>query len=382
MEKEKKEGKGRVRIILMGMIRILLVLAFLGALYSGRTLVLWLSAAAFFMSFVPYFLESQFKIRVPAKFEIMLFLFIYGTLFIGDVQGLYDEFWWWSILLNLVAGMALGFIGLSVLYVLYKEKKIDASPVIVSLFSFAFAVAIGSVWEIFEFSIDQIFGFSLQRTGLTGTMGNMIGTSAGAFLVALLGYSYIKNGKLNVVSTFIAKLVEKNPKLFGGNREKEDGFESFKKLIEKGENKNLEFKSTLRTNLFTNQIDKKMEHAVLKTIAAYLNTDGGTLFIGVSDKGEILGLEKDQFPSNDKLNLHFTNLLNNYIGGEFLPFIKPEIIKLGDKHVLKVECTKSQKHVFLKTENGEEFYIRNGPASMKLDGSSLVDYIQHNFMKK
>ena len=146
-----------------------------------------------------------------------------------------------------------------------------------------------------------------------------------------------------------------------------------------GEGDKIEFKSTLRTNLYTNQIDKKMEHAVLKTIVAYLNSNGGTLLVGVSNDGTISGVEKDGFQDSDKLNLHFTNLLNSHIGNEYLPFIKHEIVKIDGKSILKIDCLASNKHVFLKGLEGEEFYVRNGPASVRLDGSSLVDYIHHKF---
>ena len=77
--------------------------------------------------------------------------------------------------------------------------------------------------------------------------------------------------------------------------------------------------------------------------------------------------------------LHFTNLIKSYIGNEFLPFIKFGIIQIKDKKIILVTCSESKKRVFLKSENEEEFYIRNGPASVKLEGSSLVDYIQHKF---
>lgn len=122
-----------------------------------------------------------------------------------------------------------------------------------------------------------------------------------------------------------------------------------------------------------------MELGILKTIAAFLNTKGGSLLIGVDDSGKILGLENDRFESDDKIALHFTNLIKTYIGNEFLPFIKFEIAQIKDKKIILVTCKESRKRVFLKVDNEEEFYIRNGPASIKLEGNSLVDYIQHKF---
>jgi len=67
------------------------------------------------------------------------------------------------------------------------------------------------------------------------------------------------------------------------------------RLIEQGENDNVEFKSTLRYNLFTKKNDKEIEHAVLKSITAFMNSSGGTLIIGVDDKKNSLGLNNDNF---------------------------------------------------------------------------------------
>jgi hypothetical protein len=89
-------------------------------------------------------------------------------------------------------------------------------------------------------------------------------------------------------------------------------------LIKNGESFQLEFKSTLRWNLHTNCEDQKMEHSVLKSIVAFLNTDGGTLLVGVDDKGEPLGIKADKFPNEDKYLLHFTNLINSRIGKEYI----------------------------------------------------------------
>ena len=92
-------------------------------------------------------------------------------------------------------------------------------------------------------------------------------------------------------------------------------------LIRKGESIQLEFKSTLRWNLHTDQKDPNMEYAVLKTIVAFLNSKGGTLIVGVADNGELVGISADHFPDEDKFKLHLTNLINKRIGKEFYSYI-------------------------------------------------------------
>ncbi|MEW6713085.1 MAG: ATP-binding protein, partial [Candidatus Riflebacteria bacterium] len=94
------------------------------------------------------------------------------------------------------------------------------------------------------------------------------------------------------------------------------------KIIAAGENEKVEFKSTLRWNMIADKADKAIENSALKTIVAFLNTEGGTLFVGVKDDGTILGIEKDQFLNEDKYLLHFANLINDRIGKHYIEHIE------------------------------------------------------------
>jgi hypothetical protein len=305
-------------------------------------------------------------------------MFIYGLLISGEIKGFYSGLWWWDVLMTFTASIALGFIGLSVVYVLYKEEKISLNPIFSSILIFSFAVSIGVLWEIFEFTLDTLIKSDFQK-GLNNTMQDLSVTILGALIVSIAGTAYLKKGKKVFVSTFLTRVIEKNSWILGSKRKEKDPKVKVLDLIENGEEERIEFKSSFRTNLHTMEFDKRMEYGILKTITAFLNTKGGALLIGVDDAGKIIGLEKDNFQNDDKLGLHLTNLIKNHIGNEFLPFIRFKIVKIKDKEVLLINCKRSKKQVFLKSRNEEEFYVRNGPASIKLEGSSLVDYIKHMF---
>jgi predicted HTH transcriptional regulator len=122
-----------------------------------------------------------------------------------------------------------------------------------------------------------------------------------------------------------------------------------------------------------------MEHAALKTLAAFLNSKGGTLFIGVNDEGEVIGLESDNFPNEDKMALHLDNLIKSQLGGAVFACIKTTFAELGRKRFLAIECTQSDKPVFLKYGLNEEFYIRAGASSPALPPSQAHEYIQQRF---
>ena len=151
------------------------------------------------------------------------------------------------------------------------------------------------------------------------------------------------------------------------------------KLIKEGENAKLEFKSTLRWNLHADRADKAIEHSVLKTVVAFLNSEGGTLLIGVEDDGNILGTEIDQFENDDKYLLHFGNLVNDKIGKQFTDQIRWNLRDIQGKKILRVDCSPSSTAVFLKAKKGEEFYIRSGPSSVQLSTSEVLEYSRKHF---
>ncbi len=158
------------------------------------------------------------------------------------------------------------------------------------------------------------------------------------------------------------------------NFEKIDS-EKLQSLINAGENNRLELKSTLRWNLKSNKPDKEIENAWLKSIIAFLNTDGGLLLVGVEDDGNVLGLEPDKFPNADRYLLHVNNLIRERIGMEVTQFIKFGLKQLDGKEILCIQCSPSQEAAFLKNQKDEDFYVRVGPGSRKLTSRETLVYI-------
>lgn len=154
-------------------------------------------------------------------------------------------------------------------------------------------------------------------------------------------------------------------------------------LIREGESKTVEFKESLSLDVKTQKREKYIEKAALKTVVAFLNTDGGSLLIGVSDEGVVKGLdlEIEQFHKNsDKFLLHFRNLLKDKVGSSFYSSVEYKLVEVEGRTVLLVECDLSQSPCFLIPSKGqEEFYVRTNPATDKLEGSRLIRYIQTRF---
>ncbi len=149
-------------------------------------------------------------------------------------------------------------------------------------------------------------------------------------------------------------------------------------LLSNGENHLLEFKSSLRWDLRKKITSREIEFSWLKTIVAFMNSEGGELLIGADDDANIVGITNDNFKNEDKYLLHFTNLVNQYIGLEFSKFIYFELINIENEKVLYVKCEVTKNPVLLKKNGKEEFYIRVGPSSRKLSPSKMLDYLKNN----
>lgn len=156
-------------------------------------------------------------------------------------------------------------------------------------------------------------------------------------------------------------------------------------LIKRGESKTLEFKSTLRWSLKEDrQDDKAVTHAVLKTIAAFLNTEGGDLLIGVSDDGSIAGIELDRLESDDKFMRHLAQVVRNGLGDRAGTCIDPKTQVVEGRTVCVVSCQRSPEPVFLKWKDLEaaaegDFFVRSGPGTVNLAPESAREYIRTRF---
>lgn len=151
-------------------------------------------------------------------------------------------------------------------------------------------------------------------------------------------------------------------------------------LIRRGESKTLEFKETLALCIRRNTKEKEIETEVLKTIAAFLNSQGGTLLVGVNDAGQVTGLgrEIDKLfkGSRDNLLKQLKNILKNSIGEKFYPLFDYNTVDVGGEMVLCVVCRPSDEPCFV---DATDFYVRTNPATDKLIGLKIFEYTRRRF---
>ena len=159
-------------------------------------------------------------------------------------------------------------------------------------------------------------------------------------------------------------------------------------LLKLQESKTLEFKSSLRWSLKEDRKDDKhVTHAALKTIAAFLNTEGGDLLIGVADNGTVLGIEHDRLENDDKFMRHLAQVVRNGLGGPASTCIDPRTQVVEGKTVCLVGCQRSPEPVFLRWKGLEkladgDFYVRSGPGTVRLGQDDAEQYVAIRFRVK
>lgn len=156
-----------------------------------------------------------------------------------------------------------------------------------------------------------------------------------------------------------------------------------KDLIAGGEGQFVEFKSSLLWDYRQEKLNKKLSIPIIKNVAAFMNTAGGTLLVGINDDSKVLGLEPDyavmKKPNPDGFELIFNNAFNQMIGAEYRHFVQLLFPEIEGKSICLIDVQPSTSPVYFRYRDKEEFYIRAGNISQPLLVSKAAAYIQDHY---
>jgi hypothetical protein len=153
-------------------------------------------------------------------------------------------------------------------------------------------------------------------------------------------------------------------------------------LLSHGESETVELKSSLRASKNAAIPFAVLEKVIARTVAGFLNADGGYLIIGVADDGEVLGLDDDlatfSSASLDQWQQHLTNIVHKYLGAQVAAATSIAVMSFGPekREIAVVRCARSTQPVFLKDGNDQEFHVRAGNSTRLLDLVDVIPYIQ------
>jgi hypothetical protein len=202
----------KAHIIISTIVKISILLILITSFYQRNFLIAFSALAMLFASFLPSILARKYKVFLPPEFEIIFSVFLFASFILGEMRDYYLRYWWWDQMLHGFSALMLGLAGFLIIYSFYQAEKIRSSPIVASLFSFTFALSLGALWEIIEFSIDYFLHTNMQKSGLIDTMTDLMLDALGALLASAIGFAYLKSGKGWIVDHLIDRFIIFNSK--------------------------------------------------------------------------------------------------------------------------------------------------------------------------
>lgn len=159
--------------------------------YRGNYLFSIAIAFAVLVSLVPSLVQHNYNVTLPFELDLLVTISIFAHTFLGEGFDFYEKYWLWDKALHLYGGAVVGLLAFVIAYTLHYTRKVRLTIPLIGFFTVIFALAVGVLWEIGEFSVDELFARNTQK-GLTNTMWDLINDFIGGFVAAVLGMIYVK----------------------------------------------------------------------------------------------------------------------------------------------------------------------------------------------
>lgn len=202
----------------MKLIWAVLLFEAVAAALNGQAMVAAVAVGVGVLTLLPIYVQRVIDVRIPPGFLVAIAAFLMATLYLGEVKDYYENIWWWDIMLHVGSAIGFGLTGVILMLILVRGNRLTAAPITVSFFAFCFAVMIGVLWEILEFTMDQTLGTNTQKSGLDDTMWDLIVDCLGALVGAAAGWIYLKDEQGWILTDMIRQFVGGNRHLFRGKR--------------------------------------------------------------------------------------------------------------------------------------------------------------------
>lgn len=211
----------RAHLAVLAILQTIMAIELVLLLARGQWMHAFLVCGVMAGTLAPELLRRRLTVEIPSEIQILAILFVFATIFLGEVRDFYERIWWWDLALHGTAGLLLGLLGFLILYVLNESRfvALHMRPSFVALFAFFFGFGIGAFWEIFEFAMDELFGLNMQKpmlgddSGLTDTMWDLVVNALGTGVVSFGGWRYMKRGRRRYVDTWVGRFLRRNRRL-------------------------------------------------------------------------------------------------------------------------------------------------------------------------
>lgn len=181
----------RVQLAIAAVLQVGILIVSVGAFFERQWLGAFSGIVVLLLSFTPAMIERRLKLTLPVEFTLLTCIILYASFALGEARDYYERIWWWDLAIHGLSAMTMGIIGFLCIYVFYMTNRIRIVPGWIATITFALAISVGTLWEIFEYLADLWLGLNMQKSGLDDTMTDLMIDAAGAMLAALMGFFYV-----------------------------------------------------------------------------------------------------------------------------------------------------------------------------------------------
>ncbi len=170
--KRKENGTFMLYLVLRLLVVLVAVLGFL----QGRYEYVFICVLSLVLFLVPSFLERKLQMQLPSSLEKIILLFIYAAEIMGELQAFYTRIPWWDTMLHTLNGFLCAAIGFALVDVLNTNRRVrvQLAPIYLAVVAFCFSMTVGVLWEFFEFGMDVLFGFDMQKDTVLSSISSVL----------------------------------------------------------------------------------------------------------------------------------------------------------------------------------------------------------------
>lgn len=202
------------RPILISIIQTILALEVVSGIATQTWTAVFVASATLVLTFLPQRFARFIGIELPRSVLTAIVVFIFATLFLGEVADFYERFWWWDVVLHFSSALSFGAMAFLFIFMLFEGDRYAAPAWALAMLAFCVGLSIGALWEVFEFGMDQIFGMNMQKSGLIDTMTDLMIDTVGAAIGAFSGYVYLKGQQWGGLGAIFDQFVHANKRLY------------------------------------------------------------------------------------------------------------------------------------------------------------------------
>lgn len=171
-QKYKETNKKSIAVYLI--LRLLVVISMIFQILMGNLQNAMMCILSLLLFTIPTIVTEKLKIGLPSLLEALIYLFIFSSTILGEINNFYGIIPFWDTLLHTLNGFLCAGIGFSLVDILNQNsKKINLSPLYVVIVAFCFSMTIGILWEFFEFTADNVFKTDMQKDRIVQSISSV-----------------------------------------------------------------------------------------------------------------------------------------------------------------------------------------------------------------